>query len=75
MSYTIDLAKPILTVLQKLDRPTTAEELAFRLRSSASVVREELDNLVGENLVTKNGEEYSIVAGAKSSSLENLYSY
>lgn len=75
MSYIADLAKPILTMLQRLDRPTDAEELAFRLRSTASVVREELDQLIKADLVKKEKEGYSIASSARSSSLESLFSY
>jgi predicted transcriptional regulator len=75
MSYTIDLAKPILSILQKLDRPIDAEELAFRLRSTTSVVQEELDRLVEASLVKKENGSYSIVASARTSSLESLFSY
>ena len=75
MSYTIDLAKPILSILQKLDRPIDAEELAFRLRSTTSVVQEELDKLMEASLVKKENGGYSIVASARTSSLESLFSY
>ncbi|HEX3935801.1 MAG TPA: ArsR family transcriptional regulator, partial [Puia sp.] len=75
MSYTSDIAKPILNILQKLDRPTEVEELAFRLRSTPSVVREELEKLEEAKLVQKENGGYSIVSSARSSSLESLFSY
>jgi predicted transcriptional regulator len=75
MSYTIDLTKPILNVLQKLDRPTEVDEIAFRVRSTPTIVREELEKMEEANLVKKEGGGYSIATSARSSSLEAIFSY
>jgi len=75
MSYTAELAKRILNVLQRMDHPITIDELSFRIRSTPSVVMEETDKLVEADLVKKEGSGYSIDASARTSRFKASFSY
>ena len=75
MFYYSDITKAILNVLQRLNRPTEVDEIAFRVRSTYTVVKELLDKLLEAHLVTKIDSRYAIADNAKSSILESIYSY
>ena len=71
----MDLSKAILNVLQKLNKPIGVDEIAFRIRSTSSVVREQLEKLSEAHLVKRVDTDYSIGDNAKNSGLESIYGY
>ena len=71
----MDLSKAILNVLQQLNKPLGVEEIAFRIRSTSTVVKEQLEKLSEVHLVKRIDAGYSIEESAKNSGLESLYSY
>ena len=75
MSVYMDISKAILSVLQKLRKPTEVDEIAFRVRATPSVVKEQLDRLAEAHLVKKQDSRYTIDDSARSSFVESIYSY
>ena len=71
----MDLTKAILSVLQKLNKPIGVDEIAFRIRSTSSVVKEQLEKLSEARLVKRIDTDYTIEDKAKNSGLESIYSY
>ena len=71
----MDITKAILNVLQKLNKPIGADEIAFRIRSTSSVVKEQLEKLSEARLVKRIDTGYTIEDKAKNSGLESIYSY
>ena len=71
----MDLTKAILSVLQKLNKPIGVDEIAFRIRSTSSVVKEQLEKLSEVHLVKRIDAGYSIEENAKNSGLESIYGY
>lgn len=71
----MDLTKAILNVLQKLNKPIGVDEIAFRIRSTSSVVKEQLEKLSEARLVKRIDTDYTIEDKAKNSGLESIYSY
>ncbi len=71
----MDITKAILNVLQKLNKPIGVDEIAFRIRSTSSVVKEQLEKLSEARLVKRIDTDYTIEDKAKNSGLESIYSY
>ena len=71
----MDLTKAILNVLQKLNKPIGVDEIAFRIRSTSSVVKEQLEKLSEAHLVKRIDTDYTIEDKARNSGLESIYSY
>lgn len=71
----MDVTKDILKVMNKVNKPIEPEEIAFRVRSTESIVKERLDMLAEANVVEKEDDKYSIKEESSSPNLEKLYSY
>jgi len=71
----MDLTKAILNVLQKLNKPIGVDEIAFRIRSTSSVVKEQLEKLSEAHLVKRIDADYSIDDKARNSGLKSIYNY
>ena len=69
-----DLTTAILDVLRRLDRPAELEEIAFRVRSTSSLVEEQLAKMVDAGLVNRLGDTYAINDQARSSRFKSIYS-
>ena len=59
---TIDISAAILNVLKSMRRPAEADEIAFRVRSTPSAVRIELEALLEAKLVKKTDTTYYSLA-------------
>lgn len=71
----MDITKAILNVLQKLNKPMGVDEIAFRIRSTSSVVKEQLEKLSEAHLVKRLDTDYFIDDKARNSGLESIYIY
>jgi predicted transcriptional regulator len=73
--YYIDITKAILNVLQKLNKPIEVDEIAFRIRSTSTIVMEQLEKLAEAHMVRKSDAAYSIEDTARKSGLALIYSH
>ena len=69
-----NIANAILTILNRINKPVETDEIAFRVRSTPSIVREQLNTLEKEELVQKEGDKYSIKENKKRN-LESIFNY
>ncbi len=71
-----DLTTSILNVLNRLKTPTEVDEIAFRVRSTPTIVKEHLELLYDAHLVKKTDDtHFEIVKDSNFSSWKSLFSY
>lgn len=68
-----DMSGVILDVLQGFGRPADVEEIAFRVRTTTSMVEDQLQIMVANGLVNREGNAYSINNKARSSGFARAY--
>lgn len=60
MGATTKTSEAIINVLKKEDKPLVIDEIAFKTRSSRSVVNEVMDRLQKAKIVTEDENKYSL---------------
>ncbi len=58
----VDITTAVLNVLKTMRKPTEADEIAFRVRSTSSAVTAELDSLSEAKLVKKTDATHYLLA-------------
>ena len=69
-----DLSTAILNVLRRLRKPVEVDEIAFRVRSTSTLVQERLDSLYDAKLVKKIDDTHFEIA-RPASWLYTLFNY